>query len=210
MHARWHRLRVVPIEDARVDQLVQVTDQHALGDVGDAAAEFGGPHGAVAQAPQDGALPTAIDDRQRGVDGALSALARSQAKADELRAHGAAPFDVSIFDPAQLSRAFVGHDAVVNLATALPPTRSAMRTSAWAPCERLRTEGSAAVVDAALAAEVPRLVQESVVMIYADGGAAWLTAPARAMPRSCVLADRGAARYSCRVPPKTVGHRVIG
>jgi nucleoside-diphosphate-sugar epimerase len=105
----------------------------------------------------------------------VSALARSQGKADELRAHGAAPFDVSIFDSAQLSRAFVGHDAVVNLATALPPTSSAMRTSAWTPCERLRTEGSAAVVDAALAANVPRLLQESVVMIYADGGTAWIT-----------------------------------
>jgi nucleoside-diphosphate-sugar epimerase len=105
----------------------------------------------------------------------VSALARSQGKADELRAHGAAPVDVSIFDSAQLSRAFVGHDAVVNLATALPPTSSAVRTSAWAPCERLRTEGSAAVVDAALAADVPRLLQESVVMIYADGGTAWIT-----------------------------------
>ncbi len=38
----------------------------------------------------------------------------------------------------------------------------------------MRTEGSAAVVDAALAAGVGRLVQESVCMLYADGGDAWL------------------------------------
>jgi nucleoside-diphosphate-sugar epimerase len=104
----------------------------------------------------------------------VSALARSDAAADELRRHGAAPVSVSIFDRAGLASAFAGHDAVINLATALPRTRAAIRRSAWAPCERLRSEGSAAVVDAALAADVGHLVQESVVMIYADGGNAWL------------------------------------
>jgi nucleoside-diphosphate-sugar epimerase len=115
------------------------------------------------------ALPALVSEGHQVV-----ALARSRAKADEIRAHGATPADVSIFDRDGLTAAFAGHDAVLNLATALPPTKSAMRVSAWAPCERLRTEGSAAVVDAAIAAHVPRLLQESVVMIYADGGSAWL------------------------------------
>jgi nucleoside-diphosphate-sugar epimerase len=104
----------------------------------------------------------------------VSGLARSDAKADELRRHGATPVDVSIFDRDGLASAFAGHDAVINLATALPPTRGAIRRSAWAPCERLRTEGSAAVVDAAVTSEVGHLVQESVAMIYAPGGEAWL------------------------------------
>lgn len=104
----------------------------------------------------------------------VSALARTGAKGDELRGHGALPVEVSIFDRDALTAAFAGHDAVANLATALPPSRSALRASAWSACERLRTEGSAAVVDAAIGAEVPRLIQESVVMIYADGGDAWL------------------------------------
>jgi nucleoside-diphosphate-sugar epimerase len=82
--------------------------------------------------------------------------------------------DVSIFDGEYLASAFAGHDAVINLATALPPTRAAIRRSAWAPCERLRTEGSAAVGKAALAADVRHLVQESVAMIYADGGDGWV------------------------------------
>jgi nucleoside-diphosphate-sugar epimerase len=104
----------------------------------------------------------------------VSALARSTDKADQLMRRGATPADVSIFDSTALAAAFAGHDVVVNLATALPPTRSAMRPSAWEPCQRLRTEGSAAVVDAAIAAGVARVIQESVVMIYADGGSAWL------------------------------------
>jgi nucleoside-diphosphate-sugar epimerase len=111
------------------------------------------------------AVPSLIDAGH-----SVTALARTTTKADELRALGAAPVDVSMFDAARLRVAFAGHDAVANLATALPASRDAIRRSAWAPCERLRTEGSAAVVDAALAAGVPRLIQESVVMIYRDGG----------------------------------------
>jgi nucleoside-diphosphate-sugar epimerase len=130
----------------------------------------------------------------------VSALARSDVKARELLARGATPVDVSIFDAASLSRAFAEHDVVVNLATALPPTRSAVRTSAWAPCERLRTEGSAAVVDAALAAGVPKLLQESVVMIYADGGRAWITedAPVDRYPisRGNHAAEASARRFA--------------
>ena len=84
----------------------------------------------------------------------VSALARSDTKADRLRRDGARPVDVAIFDADRLAAAFAGHDAVINLATALPSTRQAIRRSAWAPCERLRTEGSAAVVKAALAADV--------------------------------------------------------
>ncbi len=44
-----------------------------------------------------------------------------------------------------------------------------MLKSAWTECERVRTQGSAALVDAALSAGVSRVVQESVVMIYRDG-----------------------------------------
>lgn len=49
-----------------------------------------------------------------------------------------------------------------------------MVKSAWTECQHIRTEGSAAVVDAASADGVARLVQESVAMIYHDGGDCWI------------------------------------
>jgi len=52
--------------------------------------------------------------------------------------------------------------------------RQFMNARAWAANQRVRTVGSTTVVDAALAAGVGRVVQESVVMLYADGGDAWL------------------------------------
>lgn len=105
---------------------------------------------------------------------AVTALARSDAKAAWLQRHGAVPVAVSLFDRRGLAHAFAGHDAVVNLASALPSTTAFVRQSAWAECERVRVEGSAAVVDAARDAGVRHLIQESVVMIYRDGGTDWV------------------------------------
>jgi nucleoside-diphosphate-sugar epimerase len=104
----------------------------------------------------------------------VSALARTTGKAKLLHDQGVTPVEVSLFDTAALGDAFSGHDAVVNLATAIPPTSKFMSSRAWAANQRVRTEGSVAVVDAALGAGVGRVVQESVSMLYADGGANWL------------------------------------
>jgi nucleoside-diphosphate-sugar epimerase len=56
----------------------------------------------------------------------------------------------------------------------LPSTQRFITKSAWAECLRIRTKGSATVVDAALAAGVQRVVQESVAMIYRDAGDQWI------------------------------------
>lgn len=104
----------------------------------------------------------------------VSALSRSDAAAAALRRQGATPVQVSLFDRDDLTAAFAGHDVVANLASALPSTRRFLLRSAWTQCHRLRRYGSAAVVDAAVAAGVGRVIQESVVMIYRDGGDRWI------------------------------------
>lgn len=104
----------------------------------------------------------------------VTAMARSDAKSEVLRQQGATPVQVSLFDRDGLSAAFRDHDAVVNLASSLPPPERFMLRSAWKDCHRIRIQGSATVVDAALAAGVPRVLQESVAMIYRDGGKRWV------------------------------------
>jgi nucleoside-diphosphate-sugar epimerase len=73
-----------------------------------------------------------------------------------------------------LIKAFKGHDAVVNLATAIPPTAKFMQKKAWTENDRVRKQGSATIIDAVIAAGVERVVQESVSMIYPDRGDAWI------------------------------------
>ena len=131
---------------------------------------------------------------------ALSALARTPEKAAGLAKRGVEPISVSIFDRAALTAAFSGHDAVVNLATAIPPMNRFMDSRAWRENDRVRTEGSAAIVDAAIAAGVERVVQESVCMLYADRGAEWID---EEVPTDCypmaggnLAAESNAARFS--------------
>ncbi|WP_280459614.1 NAD-dependent epimerase/dehydratase family protein [Nocardia carnea] len=109
-----------------------------------------------------------------GAGHTVTGLARNAAKAAALRTQGAEPVTVSLFDCDRLKEAFAGHDAVANLATALPPSSKFLDNRAWAENARVRTEGSAAVVAAAGAAGVDRLIQESVCMIYRDRADQWI------------------------------------
>ena len=100
-----------------------------------------------------------------------------------------------------LPAAFAGHDAIVNLASALPPTNKFMSTRAWRENDRVRTDGSSAVVDAAIGAGVGRVVQESVSMLYPDRGAQWIDEDVLPdqypMARANLAAEANANRF-CR------------
>src|SRR5215207_9383519 len=130
----------------------------------------------------------------------VTALARTPQKAAVLAKHGAEPVSVSIFDRAALTVAFSGYDAVVNLTSAIPPMHKFMDPKAWRDNNRVRTEGSAAIVDAALAAGVGRLVQESVCMLYPDRGAEWIDEDVPTdyypMARANLAAESNAKRFS--------------
>ncbi|MBB5783052.1 NAD-dependent epimerase/dehydratase family protein [Nonomuraea jabiensis] len=129
----------------------------------------------------------------------VTALARTPGKAAALAGQGAAPVTVSLFDREALASAFAGHDAVVNLASAIPPMSRFMSAGAQRQNNRVRVEGSAAVVDAALAAGVDRVVQESVSMVYRDQGARWIDEDAPVdhypMTRGNFAAESSAHRF---------------
>jgi nucleoside-diphosphate-sugar epimerase len=105
----------------------------------------------------------------------VTGLARSPEKAAVIRALGADVRYAQLFDPEQMSDAMQGFDAVCNLVTHVPVGRTGMRRSAWRVSDRLREEGSRVVAAAAKGAGVRRLVQESVSLLYADGGDEWLS-----------------------------------
>lgn len=112
----------------------------------------------------------------------VTALARSEPKADQLRGRGATPVRTSLLDEAALTRAFDGHDAVLNLATAIPPPSRFAQARAWRANDLVRTLGSAAVATAARRAGVPHLVQESIAFMYPDRGAEWIDEDAPLVP----------------------------
>src|SRR5206468_6299102 len=93
-----------------------------------------------------------------------------------------------------------GHDAVVNLATHIPPMSQMTRISAWAENDRIRREVSRNLVDAALEGGAARYVQESIAFMYADGGDAWLDedspVDAPSYVHSAVEAEAQARRFT--------------
>jgi nucleoside-diphosphate-sugar epimerase len=72
----------------------------------------------------------------------------------------------------RLPELMAGCRAAVHIATAIP--RDSGAPGAWEANTRLRTEGTRALLDAALAAGVERYVQQGIVMAYVDGGDRWL------------------------------------
>jgi nucleoside-diphosphate-sugar epimerase len=104
----------------------------------------------------------------------VTALARTPEKAARLSKQGASPITVSMFDRQALAESFKGNDAVVNLASAIPPIAKFLQKKAWTENDRVRKQGSAAIIDAAIAAGVERVVQESASMIYPDRCDAWI------------------------------------
>jgi nucleoside-diphosphate-sugar epimerase len=102
------------------------------------------------------------------------ALARTPEKALRLRAIGAEPCVTSLFDAPGLSAMFDGADVVCNLTNHLPAGRRALRPQAWKLHDRVRSEGTRRVVEAAREARVRRVVQGSVSCVYADHGDSWV------------------------------------
>jgi nucleoside-diphosphate-sugar epimerase len=100
----------------------------------------------------------------------VTGVVRSPGTRAGLIAAGGRPVEVDLFDHDAVVAAVAGHDAVVNLATAIPVGARANDPAAWATNDRLRAEGSRNLVEGAIAAGTGRYVQESIAFLYADGG----------------------------------------
>lgn len=100
--------------------------------------------------------------------------ARGEAKAELLRSLGATPATVDLFDAASVREAVGDAEAVLHLATKIPPLMKMRSAKAWEENNRLRREATKHLVDAALAAKAQVYVQESITFIYSDGGDEWV------------------------------------
>ncbi len=133
----------------------------------------------------------------------VTAVGRSADKRAELERLGARAVPLDLLDGEAARRALADADAevVVNLATHIPSSALKMMLPwSWKENDRIRRDGSAALVDAALAAGVRRFLQESFAPIYEDAGDAWIdeTFPVRPAPNSRTVldAERSAARFA--------------
>lgn len=127
----------------------------------------------------------------------VRAVART--RPEVVRAAGAEPIRVDLFDPDALAAAVRGHDAVLDLATRIPDTTRMALPWAWRENDRLRSVAARSAADAAIGAGA-RYVRESIGFLYADGGDAWIDEDAPVSPerptRSALAAEGAAARVT--------------
>jgi nucleoside-diphosphate-sugar epimerase len=134
-----------------------------------------------------------------GASGVLGQALRplSGAAGHELRAPG--HHDLDLYDPAAVRRAVSGADAVLHLATRIPPRERFDQADAWRENDRLRTEAASILVDAALEVGVRTFVQPTVAFVYPSGAPADEDTPVgevAANLRSALVAERETARFA--------------
>lgn len=106
----------------------------------------------------------------------VRALAPTPKSAARIQDAGAKPVEGNLYKPSTWRDALTGADAVMHLATSIPPARRARRRGAWSANNRLRADGTRLLVTGALALGVPRVIYPSVTMLYTDGQDRWLAA----------------------------------
>jgi len=130
----------------------------------------------------------------------VRAHARTDEGAAAVSALGATPVRGDTDDLTVLQRLVTGADTVIDLRVAIPSTWRAALPWAWRQYTRLRATGTGRLVDAAMAAGVPRLVRDTVTMVYADGGDRLLDESSAALApgglRANLVAERHLARFT--------------
>lgn len=107
--------------------------------------------------------------------------------------------ELGLFDHAAVAAAVEGHDGVLHLATRIPKLDRMDDMEAWRENDRLRTEASAILVDAALAAGTDVYVQPTVAFVYPPDGPTTEDTPIGAVEptmRSGLDAEEQTARFA--------------
>lgn len=128
-------------------------------------------------------------------------LVHSEQNVALLRHLGAEPAHADLFDAASLEEAVAGCDAILYLATKIPPASAATKLAAWRENDRIRRTGTRAVVEAARAVGVAAVVYPSVTLVYPDSGDAWIdaaTTPPAPLPHleSTLEAEAAVAEFA--------------
>jgi nucleoside-diphosphate-sugar epimerase len=130
----------------------------------------------------------------------VSAVARSSAKAAQLKKQGAIPVRVDLFDPAAVDKAVQGHDAVINMATKIPSGARMLMPGAFDENARIRTEASQNLALAAINTRARTFIQESFAPTYPDRGDEWIDESVSIQPtsyvRSVLDAESAAAEFT--------------
>lgn len=130
----------------------------------------------------------------------VTAVARTAERAAQVERAGARPVHVNVFDRDAVRKAVRGHDVVINLATHIPKSMTAVFLPwSWRENDRLRRDASRNLAVAAAEAGADRFIQESFGLTYPDRGSEWITEDVPLAPaphtRTVLDAEGAAAEF---------------
>jgi nucleoside-diphosphate-sugar epimerase len=99
---------------------------------------------------------------------------RSEEGSAALAALGADSVEVDVLNRDSVREASAGCDVIAHFATRIPRGFDAVKIRAWRTNDALRREGTAALVAAAEANGIKRIIFESIALAYPDSGDAWI------------------------------------
>ena len=114
----------------------------------------------------------------------VSASGRTPEKRTALQKLGVTALDVDLFNPEQARRALQGQEAVINLATHVPPAAKMLMPGAWRENDRVRQGISSVLTRIAIEEGVQTYIQESFAPVYEDAGDNWIDETAPLKPAS--------------------------
>lgn len=149
-----------------------------------------------------GVIGRSVTDALQAAGHTVRGLVRHGDNVDALEGTGVQAVPGNLFDRQSLVAAFEGCDVVCNMATHISVGKAGVRPGACRSNDRIRSEGSRIVAEAARDAGVGRLVQESVSFLYTDNGDDWIDedtsiAVTRAI-EPVVVAETNAEKFACK------------
>lgn len=104
----------------------------------------------------------------------VTGVTRRERGVPVIEGRGARGVIADVFSVSDLTRAFRGHDVVINMLAKIPVGMAALRPFAWREDDRLHMEASVAIARAAADAGVHKLIQESSMFLYPSRGSDWI------------------------------------
>ena len=101
-------------------------------------------------------------------------LARSEKNVVMLHELGAEPVRGDLWNDEILRDTIQGSDAVLHLATKIPPLSAMGKRDAWRETDRIRSEGTQRIVAHALNSRVRTIIYPSLCFIYPESGDCWI------------------------------------
>jgi nucleoside-diphosphate-sugar epimerase len=92
-----------------------------------------------------------------------------------LRRQGAEPVQVDLFDSAKVCGVMRGADAAIHLATSIPPPAKMAKARHWVANDRLRSDATRILADAAEHVGVGQVIIGSITFNYVDRGDHWIS-----------------------------------